>query len=207
MSEKLVLTKELFIAQGGERVCYHHPKDSTKVIKVLYKKNGVYAYNGTRNEIEYEYYKFLERLKIPFYHISKCYGFIDTNLGKGLIFDKVYDYTGNISISFSNAIKQNKFNNDIEDILIKELQSYLFKNKVLFIDSGLHNILCCEYEKDRYKLVIIDGLGAKRKGFKFWFYLNSEIYTKYKIRKEWKKFIQKYKKYKIRYVVNENKDN
>jgi hypothetical protein len=196
MSEKLILTQEYFIARGGERECYEHPLDSTKVIKILYKKNGVYAYDGNRNNLEYRYYKFLEKSQISFSHIINCYEFVETNLGKGLIFDKVCDYNGNISIAFSKLIRKNKFSDDFELFLIEELKEYVFKNNILFIDNGLHNILCCEYEKDKYKLIIIDGLGAKREGFKFWLYLNSKIYTKYKVKTQWNKFIKKYEFFK-----------
>lgn len=192
MNDKLILTEKHFIARGGERDCYQHPLDSTKVIKIMYQKDGVYAYGGNRNNLEYEYYTFLEKSKISFSQISKCYDFVDTNLGKGLVFDKIIDYNRKISLTFEQVINNNKFNDNKEKLLIKDLKDYIFNNNILFIDYGLHNVLCCEYEKDKYKLVIIDGLGAKRKGFKFWLYLNSKIYTKYKVKVQWNKFIKKY---------------
>lgn len=196
MNDKLILTEEHFIARGGERDCYQHPLDSTKVIKVMYEKDGVYAYGGNRNNLEYTYYTFLERSKISFSNIARCYNFVETNLGLGLVFDKVCDYNGNISIAFSRLIRQNKFDKEFELLLIEELKEYIFKNDILFIDNGLQNILCCEYEKNKYKLIIIDGLGAKREGLKFWLYLNSKIYTKYKVKRQWQKFIEKYQEFK-----------
>ena len=189
--EKIELTKDDFIARGGERDCYIHPLDSTKVIKIMYEINGTMAYNGARNNIEYKYFKVLERLKVPFTHISKCYGYIETNLGKGLVFDKVYDYNGKISLSLKQIIKQNRLTKDIEDKLLRELKEYIFKNNILFIDYEPDNILCCEYEDGKYRLIIIDGLGGRRLGFKFWLYLNSKIYTMYKVRVQWKKFYRK----------------
>lgn len=194
MNNKLILAKEHFIARGGERECYSHPLDPTKVVKVLYKKDGVYAYNGSRNDLDRIYYNFLKKSKISFFNLTKCYGFANTNLGKGLIFDKVCDYNGKISMALSDVIAKKILNSTTESTLINNLQTYVLKNNILFIDSGLHNILCCEYEKNKYKLVIIDGLGAKRNGFKFWLYLHSSFYTKYKVKKEWENFMKKYKK-------------
>ena len=132
----------------------------------------------------------MEKLKVPFSHISKCYGYIDTNLGKGLIFDKVFDYNGKISISFLDTIIQNKFTKYEENELVEDLKNYLFKNNILFIDIGLYNVLCCEYEEGKYRLIIIDGLGGRRTGIKFWLYLNSKIFTKYKIIKSWNRFLK-----------------
>ena len=118
-----------------------------------------------------------------------------------MIFDKVSDYNGNISIPFLDAIIQNKFNDEEEYKLINDLKNYIFKNNIVFVDIGLYNILVCEYEENKYKLVIVDGLGGRRPGIKFWLYLKSKLFTKYKIRKSWKRFIielYKTKKNKIK---------
>ena len=187
MSEKLILTKDDFIARGGERDCYIHPLDSTKVIKVLHTNNN--ETNRNQNNLDYKYFKFLEKSRVSFSHIAKTYGYIDTNLGKGLVFDKVCDYNGKISMTFLDTIIQGKFTKEQEDILVEDLKNYLFGNNVLFIDIGLYNILCCEYEEGKYRLIIIDGLGGRRAGIKFWLYLNSRLFTKYKIRKSWKRFL------------------
>ncbi|WP_222718374.1 YrbL family protein [Aliarcobacter vitoriensis] len=195
--EKIELTKHDIIARGGERDCYIHPLDSTKVIKIMYETNGIMAYNGARNDIEYKYFKFLEKSNTPFSHITKCYGFVETNVGKGLVFDKVYDYNGQTSTSFLDILMQKKLTKKKENNMILELKEYIFENNILFIDYGLDNILCCQYEKDNYKLIIIDGLGSKRNGFKLWLYLNSKIYTKYKIITQWKKLLRLIERVKI----------
>ncbi|MCT7466163.1 PhoP regulatory network YrbL family protein [Aliarcobacter cryaerophilus] len=189
MSEKIILTKEFFIARGWERDCYINPLDSTKVIKITHGYSNKASRN--QNDLEYKYFEYLKKLNKPFSHITKCYGYIDTNLGKGIVSDKVYDYNGKISMTFLDTITQNKFTKDEENELVEELKEYIFKNSILFIDIGLCNILCCEYEKEKYRLMIIDGLGAKRTGIKFWLYLKSELFTKYKIRKQWKRFLNK----------------
>ena len=38
MSETLILTKDLIVAKGSGRVCYNHPKDFSKIIKIAYLK-------------------------------------------------------------------------------------------------------------------------------------------------------------------------
>lgn len=187
MSKKLNLTKELFVASGGERDVYQHPIDSTKLIKVLSKD---LVGNRNQNDLDYKYFKFLEKKKIQFTHIPKCYDYLDTNLGKGLVVDKVCDYNGNISISFLDVVMKELFFIDTQNKLVEDLRTYLFNNNILFIDIGLYNVLCCEYEEGKYRLVIIDGLGGRRAGVKFWLYLNSKIFTKYKIKKSWNRFLK-----------------
>ena len=189
------LTKDDCIARGGERDCYIHPLDSTKVIKITHGYSDEASRN--QNDLEYKYFEYLKKLNKPFSHITKCYGYIDTNLGKGIVSDKVYDYNGKISMTFLDTITQNKFTKDEENSLVEDLKDYLFKNNILFIDINFSNIYCCEYEKGKYRLMIIDGLGAIRLGIKFWLYLKSELFTKYKIRKQWKKFYRKIEEIRI----------
>ncbi len=45
------LTKEFFIAKGGERECYIHPKDNSKVVKIIHRKGK----NNEQNQLEYKY--------------------------------------------------------------------------------------------------------------------------------------------------------
>ena len=186
MDKRIILTDKNFIARGGERDCYLHPFDSTKVVKVLYKTYGT---NRDQNELEYMYLNFLEKSQVPFTHIAKCFGYADTNLGKALVFDKVFNYTGEISTSFRDMIMQGLLDYKMQDVLVKELKEYLFKNNILFVDCGLHNILVQEYEHKKYRLIVIDGLGGRRIGWRFYLYLKSKLFTKYKIKKQWYKFI------------------
>lgn len=185
------LTKEFFIAKGGERECYIHPMDNSKVVKIIHRKGK----NNEQNQLEYKYTNFLKSKNRSFEHITKCYGFVDTNLGKGLVFDRVLDYTNEQSKSFKEYVLNSSLPIDTEKKLIEELKNYIFSNDILFIDVDLSNLFCKEYEKGKYKLIIIDGLGARRIGFRFSLYLKSKIFTKYKMKKQWKKFWQNYLKY------------
>ena len=187
----ITLTKDSFIAKGGERDCYVHPKDDKKVIKIIHRK----CKNNEQNQLEYRYTNFLKSKQIPFDHITDCYGFVNTNFGQGLVFDRVLDYTNEQSKSFKEYLKKSLLSKEIELKLIKELKDYIFKYNILFIDVDLSNVFCQEYKKNKYKLIIIDGLGARRIGFKFSLYLKSNLFTKYKMKKQWKKFWQNYLKY------------
>ncbi|PRM91309.1 hypothetical protein CJ672_09860 [Arcobacter cryaerophilus gv. occultus] len=186
--EEIILKKDDFFASGGERDCYIYPNDNTKLIKI--EQN-----NKTRNqnELEFLYYDFLEKNKKPQTHIAKCFGFVNTNLGKGLVFEKIVNFNKTASLSFSKVIENNLLSEKTEIELINELKNYIFSNKILFIDVGFFNILCQEYEKNKFRLIIIDGLGGRRVGFKFNMYLKSKAFTLYKIKKQWQKTENEYK--------------
>lgn len=127
-----------------------------------------------------------------------------TNLGKGLVFDRVLNYDKTSSKSFRYLIANKMINLEEQKILLSELKNYLEKNEILFADNSLTNILCKEVREKQYKLIIIDGLGAKRIGLKFWLYLRSRIYKKYKIKKQWTKFMLMYQKDLKRIALNKN---
>lgn len=201
MSDIIVLENDLLIGKGSGRACYIHPNDDTKVIKVIYSKEGE---NNSQNEIDYKYINYLKKLNKNLSHIALCYEYVNTNLGDGLIFDRVLNYDKTPVKSFRYFIAKKLINLDTQKKLLDELNRYLKKEEILFIDNSSTNILCQEVEKGKYKLVIIDGLGAKRVGFKFWLYLNSKLYIKYKIIKQWRKFIRSYNNDLKRTELNKN---
>ncbi|MFX4233644.1 YrbL family protein [Aliarcobacter butzleri] len=201
MFKKIILNDNLLIGKGGGRACYIHPLDQTKIIKVIYSKEGEL---NNQNEIDYIYINYLRKQKRNLSSISTCYEYVETNLGKGLIFDRVMNYDNTPSKSFRYLIANKIITFHEQEILLNQLKNYLEKNQILFADNSLTNILCKEIGKNKYELIIIDGLGAKRKGLKFWLYLHSRIYKKYKIKKQWAKFMLMYQKDLKRIELNKN---
>ena len=191
MSETLILTKDLIVAKGSGRVCYNHPKDFSKIIKIAYPQ----VFYKNQNQIENIYYNYLKKHNISTTHIVKCYGYINTNLGKGLIFDKVCDYTGDISLYFTQYLDKVKNGSRVslknEESLVKELEKYILENNILFVDISLKNVLLCEYEQGKYKLIIIDGLGGTVLP-RFIIQLFIKPYQRYKIKKMCKMFVNKF---------------
>lgn len=185
--QHIKLNEDILIAQGGEKICYTHPADSNKVIKIARKNNKILI-------LEDIYMRYLKKHDKSFSHLPVYYGKINTNLGNGLVYERVLDYDNKESKSFKYYIANRLISYEIQRELIGGLGEYLKNNNILFIDNDLHNIFCKKISKDNYKLIIIDGLGAKRLGFKFWLYRNSKLFTKYKIKKQWKKLKYKYKK-------------
>lgn len=190
MNKTIILDDKHLLAKGGERACYINPNNSQQIIKVIYTTSKTH---NNQNELENTYMTYLMKKNVDMSHIAKCYGYINTNLGKGLVYERIMDFDGTATNSFRFYIANKLLSKQIQEQLIQELKTYLETNLILFVDTSLTNIFCQQYEKDKFKLIIIDGLGAKRTGFKFWLYRNSKFYTKYKIKRQWDKFMKMYK--------------
>jgi len=73
---------------SSSRICYLHPQDSGKIIKI--NRTERRGKNIDFNALEFKAYQAMsDRLKAFF---PKCYGYEDTNLGKGLVFERIIDH-------------------------------------------------------------------------------------------------------------------
>ena len=195
----LVLKDALLLAKGSERTCYIHPLNCNQVIKIIYSQKSM----NNQNKMEYKYYCLLKKRKVSFDHITMCYGWIETNLGIGLIFERVqnFDYSDIFNLRY---MLQNKLiSNEVERCLLEELKEYLYKNKILFTDPTTLNIMCKKISKMKYKFIIIDGLGARKRGLKEILYKVSPSYSYYKIKKQWAVLINNIKKVKLKIELNQ----
>lgn len=186
--ENLFLHDNLLIARGGERACYIHPKDSTKVVKIVFANEG----HNRQNELEYTYYCYLARKQIAYTHITKCYGYIATNYGLGLVFERVLNHDDSPCRSLRYAMAYHLINEKLQHELLEELRIYLNTQNILFVDTSLTNIFLQEYTPNQFRLIIVDGLGAKRVGLKSWLYRHSHFYLRYKITRQWTKCMKDY---------------
>lgn len=182
----------LYLAQGAERKCYIHPNDNNKILKIEYSNN----IRRNQNELDIFYYNYLNQKNISYSHISKCYGTVETNKGNAVVFEFIKNYDNSIPYTFEEIIKNKTLSDKKELQLLNELQEYLIMNSILFGDAVLSNVLCQEFKKNKYKLVIIDGLGGRRFGFKLWLHTKSKLFSQYRIHKQFKKLINNRQKIK-----------
>lgn len=81
---------------GGERWCFIHPNDKTKVIKIIHSKGK----HNDQNKLEFHYYGLLKKRGADLSHLAQCYGYAQTNKGLGLVFERIMDYDMQASKSF-----------------------------------------------------------------------------------------------------------
>ncbi len=184
----LKLQEQACIGKGAERKCYVHPEYDDRVIKIEYIEKK----DRDQNRLDVLYYAHIAKKDISFSHIAKYHNKADTNYGKGLVFEYIKDYNKQPSCTLENIIKKEVLSKKTVDTLLTELQHYLEKNCIVFGDVVLSNILCQQTAAHKWKLVIIDGLGARRIGWKLWLQMHSKWYTSIRIKKQWRKLLIQY---------------
>ncbi len=148
----LILEEKHIIGQGKDRICYIHPDDSDKCVKII-KVNRSHK----QSIREHSYYKFMERKNKDMRFLSKFYGKVNTNLGFGLVFELCRDSDIKISNSIGYYFENNLYEESLSIIdNLKKLRKNLTKNTIVFTDFNSNNIL---YKTETKTIMVIDGIG------------------------------------------------
>ena len=155
MSDSVSLTTNLFVAEGTDRKCFRHPHKTNLCIKVLHPER-----RSGRFWREINYYLSLRRRDADFQHLTRFHGLIDTNLGKGAVFELVLDDDARVSKSLEYYLARNdrRFNTWIIDA-IENLKQDFYQQWIVFHDLNPGNILVKRLSFDEFRLVVIDGIG------------------------------------------------
>jgi len=168
------------VGTGKEKVCYVHPHDQNKAIKLPISNTRV----QTDREIRY-YKKLLKRKNVSYSHLPQFYGSVTTNLGEGYVVDLVRDYDGEISKSLEWYLK-NGYMLDNFSAQLHELKTYFLQNCIVFNhDMYEGNLLVKKLSSEKMQLVIIDGIGDVV--FIQW-PNNIPLFVRLKIERRWKRF-------------------
>lgn len=175
------------IGVGQERICYRHPADVAKVVKIQKGESD----KQTRRELEL--YENLSRRKMDnFEHIPRYYGMTQTNLGDGFVVDLIADFDGAVSKSLWWHFEQGY---PVAEFLpyLDELRQYLLDNLVVFsVDMGRYNILFQKTSPQQARLVVIDGLGNHTA---INWLDNIAYFARRKINRRWRRFIGRLQNY------------
>ncbi|MCP4768135.1 MAG: hypothetical protein GY875_17925 [Gammaproteobacteria bacterium] len=175
------------IGAGQERVCYQHPDDESKVVKIQKGDSD----KQTRRELAL-YASLARRGMNDYVHIPRFHGAVQTNLGSGFVVDRVADYDGAVSRSlwwhFERGYPVTEFLPYLE-----ELRCYLVDKRIVFsVDMGRYNILFQKLSPSRAHLVVIDGLGNHTA---INWLDNIGFFARRKIQRRWQRFIDRLHNY------------
>ena len=179
----LHLDDSLVIGKGAHRVCYRHPFDQDKCIKVIT------ATDDYVQRLECKYYQHLDAANISWKHLSRYYGDVETNLGVGYIYELIKDFDESISLPLTKYLNKKKSENtEFETIRnnLAELKKYLVENKIVLRNLQPYNIVIQRTSPTDSLAVIIDNIGHHNNAYhlsdRFAFLARKDI------QKKWKKF-------------------
>ena len=159
-------------AVGGTRRCYVHPDDDTRCIKVLRpdrtpearratvtgwrRFKGLKSFDDQRKECK-AYRHLRRRGQLDWTHVPRFHGSVETDQGLGIVTGLYRDWDGS-------------FPNNLEELLpagmtapidaaIREFKAWLRRELFLTRDLLPHNIIAVADHPERYRLIIVDGIG------------------------------------------------
>jgi hypothetical protein len=163
-------------AQGGHRLCFVHPNDGHRCIKVRrpdftladlrrkkgFPKNLLALRHFDDNREEHDVLNALARQlgDSAFEHVSRCYGFEQTDLGPGLVLELVRDADGEISQTLKAHLWFEGYTPDCKAAVTRFCARWS-EQQIPSRDLLLHNILVQKGDDGQIsRLVVIDGLGS-----------------------------------------------
>lgn len=160
-------------AIGGTRLCFVHPDDSNKCIKVLRADRtpqtrrqltkGIKKLRPAKHwddqQKELSAYRHLLARETPtlWRHIPEFFGSVETDLGLGIVTRIFRNFDGNFPRNLEQEVPKG-----IDDSLkngIENFKSWLRQELVVTRDLLPHNIIVVRDSSQHCRLLIVDGLG------------------------------------------------
>lgn len=157
---------------GGRRLCFVHPLDPAKCVKVS-RQDDRRTVRNSRSPIptrfRREYDNNAHELKIltelfqrvgpeARFGLPQCYGMAETDLGPGLVLDLVRDHDGRIARSLRELISTGHAPAAFRPAF-EEFAAFLIRHAIVTRAILDHNLAAQDRGDGTWRLYLIDGLG------------------------------------------------
>jgi hypothetical protein len=180
------LSQAQVIGAGHERVCYRHPANPRRVIKVSRMATG----GRQQNRIDHCYLASLEARGVPTTHVPRQYGLVTTSLGEGLELDCITTADDQIAPTMEALLRAQAITVEEARTMLTALYTHLLQHSVVMVDIGLGNLVCRQVA-GRWQAVVIDGLGARHPDLRLWLRTRFLFLARRKLRAQWSKWEEK----------------
>ncbi len=157
MDSILTLQDSDLISSGHHRQVFQHPESDNLCVKVLFPK--------TRRKIQHRetrYFKSLQRRHADLSMVAQIRGVVDTNRGRGVVFDLIKDFDGEVSKPLHHyLLKNDESFNQLAIETIETIKNKFYDNAIVFWDLNTVNILLQRLDDQTYRGMVIDGIGHK----------------------------------------------
>ena len=149
------LSNSYLLGKGSSRLCYLHPKDPGKCIKITYSRNL------DIEKQELKHYRLYRRRGISWDMLAKTYGPVETNKGQGVIFSLARDFDGTISRTLDQYLSDEKLTPSAKELseLFDKFRNYMLTERIVVRELKSDNIVLQRLSPDHARLILIDGLG------------------------------------------------
>ncbi|MES2997364.1 MAG: YrbL family protein [Verrucomicrobiota bacterium] len=169
----LILSEQPPIAQGRMRSVYAHPNDPGLIIKVIRPEvidqrwgSGQPWYKAKRRFRQYISYMRETAEYVAMYashgrslpFAQRVAGFMETDLGLGLVISAARDQQGNLAPSLWNLLRKGEFDEQARSALRKFVRQ-IQETDIIVADLHGGNIVYAYTEQEGNHFVLIDGLG------------------------------------------------
>jgi hypothetical protein len=160
---------------GGRRLCFTHPLDPNRCVKVarqddqrtirMNRKRVIPArfrrlYDNNADELKTLSDLFKRIGPEASRHLPCCYGMFPTDLGPGLVLDLIRDADGRISRSLRELLSTGYAPETFRSAF-NEFGDFLTQHAVLTRALLDHNIVAQQQSNGQWRLYLIDGLGDR----------------------------------------------
>ena len=174
------MTDDLKLEDGNNKVVYAHPTDKNLCIKILFTTPD------TDFDREMKYRNALgnkvEKMKL----LTKYFGEVETNRGKGYLFERIIDFDGSVSKTVLDYIQNSTNIEDLVNLLLEFKKDFINEK---FVAAGMDpdNFMVQQISPTERQVKIIDNIGTSAK-FPVLYY--SDFLMAKRARKYWKRFVQ-----------------
>lgn len=162
------LSPEMRIGRGSKRDCYRHPEDQGLCIKVPRRPHRPDAQQPSI--VEWYCATTLDQRGVPFVHRARCYGWVETSCGTGLVMERIRNKDGAPALTLREAARQNGLTKEQIATLFAELRRWVLTNAVPVTDLNSGNLLVRQGDDGTPYLVLVDGIGGQKVKLKFVLY-------------------------------------
>ena len=164
-------------ARGGKRACYLHPEHSDLCIKLplpeqlpadLYRaapwheriRKSVYHFD--ENHREWTATQWMERHcdQTIWSHVPRYHGWVETDLGRGLLTEVCRDDDGLISRSLLDYLWTHG-HTELVQRAIEDFSDFWVREGVPAHNFILNNLVCQKQTDGRLRILVVDGLGTR----------------------------------------------
>lgn len=180
MPDNLILTDDLFLGRGNHKEVYIDPVDKNLCVKLLFVEPD------EDFEREMRYRRALGKRVDSMTLLTKYYGAVDTNRGRGYVFERVLDFDGAESETLLNHIENPSSSDDLIDILLHFKAQFIGEK---FIAAGMDpdNFMVQRISPTERLVRVIDNIGTSAR-LPILYY--SDFLMERRAKKYWRRFVK-----------------